>query len=108
MKLRYVVLILLVFGVGFAAGQGVPDPLKRDRREPAPSREPAPPPPRDPGMVLVPAQSLAPLPEGLSSEERRDIDVFRRASVSVVYITSLALRRDLFTFDVQGVSILGH
>jgi S1-C subfamily serine protease len=102
MKVRYLLLILLVFGVGFAAGQGVPDSLKRDRREPA-SREPAAPPARDPGMVLVPAASLAPLPEGLSSEERRDIDVFRRASVSVVFITTLALRRDLFTFDVQQI-----
>jgi S1-C subfamily serine protease len=36
----------------------------------------------------------------LSAEERRDIDVFRRASASVVFITSLALRRDAFTLDV--------
>ncbi|HKQ61791.1 MAG TPA: trypsin-like peptidase domain-containing protein, partial [Candidatus Polarisedimenticolaceae bacterium] len=40
-----------------------------------------------------------PPPEGLTPEETRDIEVFRRASPSVVFITSVALRRDFF-FDV--------
>jgi S1-C subfamily serine protease len=43
--------------------------------------------------------SEAPLPEGLSPEERRDIGVFRRASESVVYITNFARQIDLFSFD---------
>ncbi len=52
-----------------------------------------------PGMVVVPEEVLRPLPEGLGEEERRGIEVFRRASASVVYITTMALRRDFF-FDV--------
>ncbi len=50
-----------------------------------------------------PAPAAPPLPEGLSPEERRDIEVFRRARPSVVYITSIALRRDLFTLDVEQI-----
>jgi S1-C subfamily serine protease len=41
----------------------------------------------------------APLPEGLSADERRDIDVFRRASASVVFITNFTRRVDFFSFD---------
>jgi S1-C subfamily serine protease len=41
----------------------------------------------------------APLPNGLSAEERRDIDVFRRASASVVYITNFTRQVDVFSFD---------
>jgi S1-C subfamily serine protease len=41
--------------------------------------------------------------QDLSPEERRTIEIFRRARPSVVFITSLALRRDLFTLDVQQI-----
>jgi S1-C subfamily serine protease len=41
----------------------------------------------------------APLPEGLSAEERRDIDVFRRASASVVFITNYTRQLDFFSFN---------
>ena len=41
----------------------------------------------------------APLPEGLSADERRDIDVFRRASASVVFITNYTRQLDFFSFD---------
>ena len=40
-----------------------------------------------------------PCPDDLGEEERRDIQIFRQASASVVYITTVALRRDFF-FDV--------
>jgi S1-C subfamily serine protease len=53
--------------------------------------------------VLVPAATVAPLPEGVSAEEKRDVEVFRRARPSVVYITSLALRRTPLSFDVQQI-----
>jgi S1-C subfamily serine protease len=43
--------------------------------------------------------SEGPLPEGLSAEERRDIDVFRRASRSVVFITNYTRQVDFFSFD---------
>ncbi len=49
--------------------------------------------------VAVAALPDTPLPEGLSAEERRDIDVFRRASGSVVYITNYTRQVDFFSFD---------
>jgi S1-C subfamily serine protease len=54
-------------------------------------------------MVLVPASSLAPLPEDLTAEERRDIEVFRRAAPSVVYITTIAIRRRPFSLDLLQI-----
>jgi S1-C subfamily serine protease len=41
----------------------------------------------------------APLPPGLSGEERRDIEAFRRASPSVVFITNFTRQVDFFSFD---------
>jgi S1-C subfamily serine protease len=52
-----------------------------------------------PGNTVVPKEFLEPLPDGLGEEERRGIEIFRRASASVVYITTTALRRDFF-FDI--------
>jgi hypothetical protein len=39
----------------------------------------------------------------LTPEERRTIDIFRRARPSVVFMTSVSLRRDFFTLDVQQI-----
>ncbi len=50
-------------------------------------------------QVSVAALPDPPLPEGLSAEERRDIDVFRRASGSVVFITNYTRQVDFFSFD---------
>jgi hypothetical protein len=41
--------------------------------------------------------------QDLTPEERRTIEIFRRARPSVVFITSVALRRDFFTLDVQQI-----
>jgi S1-C subfamily serine protease len=94
MKRRSLLALLLVFVSGVVLGQLVrSDSLLRgaDVVEPAARRagEPA----------VVPASLLEPLPQELGEEERRHIEVFRRASASVVYITTVALRRDFF-FDV--------
>jgi S1-C subfamily serine protease len=54
----------------------------------------------------APAAQAAPPAGSLSEitpEERRDIDVFRRASASVAFITSVALRRDFFSMDVMQI-----
>jgi S1-C subfamily serine protease len=52
----------------------------------------------------VPCETALPaLPEGLTGEEKRDIDVFRRATASVVFITSIAVQRDLFSFDELAI-----
>ncbi len=48
-----------------------------------------------------PAAAQQPLPADLTSEERRDIDVFRQASPSTVYVSQVALRRGLFSLDVS-------
>ncbi len=53
------------------------------------------------GAVAAVAQQ--PLPAGLGPEEVRTIEVFRRASASVAYITSVALRRDFFSLDVMQI-----
>jgi S1-C subfamily serine protease len=45
---------------------------------------------------------VAPRPE-LTADERANIDVFRKASPSVVHITTLAAQRDLFSLNVQQV-----
>jgi S1-C subfamily serine protease len=42
----------------------------------------------------------APIPDDLSPDERRRIQVFRQSSASVVYITSIALRRSFFSMDL--------
>ena len=59
-------------------------------------------------MLALPAPGLGqPRSEShaadLTPDERRTIEVFRRARPSVVFITSVALRRDLFTLDVQQI-----
>src|SRR2546423_888510 len=95
MRWRDAIVMVLVFVVGFAAGQEVPGRARQPVRDGSTEREPAP--------ATVPAAPAGPLPEGLSGEEKRDIEVFRRAQSSVVFITSLALRRSPFSFDVQQI-----
>jgi S1-C subfamily serine protease len=117
MKTRGVLLLPFAFALGMLAGRVMPPdgraagagsrPVEGGVVAQAPAATPAPalaqapaaPPPAPP----APATAPAPLPEGLTPEERRDIEVFRRARGSVVFITSLALRRDLFTLDVEQI-----
>jgi S1-C subfamily serine protease len=75
---------LLLLGVITACGGAAPAPAAS---APAPS------------ATVSASPDTAPLPEGLSAEERRDIDVFRRASASVVYITNYTRQLDFFSFD---------
>ena len=92
MRARYFVLLVIVLLVGYAAG----------RYGGAQERRAAPPPPATTPTtpVVAPPSSAS---DGLSPEERRDIEVFRQARPSVVFIASLALRRGLFSFDVQQI-----
>ncbi len=65
------------------------------------------------GVVLLAGQAAGagaqgvakapPIPEGLGRDEVRTITVFRQAADSVVFITAVALRRDLFSLDVLQV-----
>ena len=91
MKTRLVLLLLLVFGIGWVVGQVGPAGRERARTgAQAGPRAPAVPP-------------LPPLPATLGEEEKRDIEVFRRASASVVNITSIAFQRDFFSLNIYKV-----
>jgi len=85
--LGILLLIAAVFALGFFVGRGRPS-------TPPPSYELGP---------AEPAPPQQPIPQDLTAEERRDIDVFRRASSSVVFITSIAVQRNLFSFDVMQI-----
>jgi S1-C subfamily serine protease len=95
MRARTLVLALIIFSLGLVVGRAIP--ADRERRQPERGTS------VPPGMVVVPASNLTPLPEGVSAEEKRDVEVFRRSRASVVYITSLALRRAPLSFDVQQI-----
>jgi len=86
---------LLLVSFGFALGQVaprvLPSPFPGAQGSATAHRE---------GQVAAPQPAAKPLPTGLSEDEIRDIEVFRRASASVCYITTVALRRDFFTMDV--------
>src|SRR5512132_4357726 len=102
-RLALLLLLAGVFASGFAAGQGAPDTFIARRRAPAaPPAEPA----ASAATASAPAPAapaVEPIPEGLTAEERRDIEVFRRAQVAVVFITTLSTRRDFFGFDIQQI-----
>jgi S1-C subfamily serine protease len=95
--------LLPVLLLGFVAGQLAPSMMPADvqaQAEPPPGRRPS-----GPGLgnQATATPKLPPIPSGLSEDEKRDISIFRRASRSVAFITSIALRRDLFTFDVMQI-----
>ncbi len=58
----------------------------------------APPPPVP---AAAPQVALPPIPPGLGPEEKRDIEVFRRAAPSVAFVTNIGLVRDFFSFEVD-------
>lgn len=98
MRLRTLVAVVIIFALGLVVGRVMPaDRVARAPESPPPSSS------APPGSVVVPAASLGPLPEGLGADEKRDIEVFRRTRASVVFITNLALRRGLLSFDVQQI-----
>ena len=87
MKKQLAVGFIVVFGLGFLAGQSLLGQPARVAPDAAP-------------VERVSSQE----PElDLTEEERRNIDVFQRASASVVYITSLARYRTFF-FDETRIS----
>jgi S1-C subfamily serine protease len=76
---------ILVFAIGVVAGQ-----LLHSQRVERPA-----------GVTAAVPQPEPPLPADLTDEESRNIDVFRRASASVVYITSVAEYRGFFFDETQ-------
>ena len=49
------------------------------------------------------AEPATPIPDDLLPEEKRFIEVFRKAAASVVYITTSSMQRDLFSLDAYSV-----
>ncbi len=90
MSRRYPLALILVFATGVVAGQLMDT---RTRRPPAAATSAA----------ARGAQSPPALPEGLTDDEQRNIDIFRRAQGAVVNVTNVALGRDFFSFDVLQI-----
>ena len=88
MKAKLALAALVVFAGGVVVGQwfsGGSEPLSV------------------PGPVInVPTGLAEPAEQGLGSDERRDIAVFRRATGGVVNVTSVTVRRSFF-FDVSQI-----
>ena len=92
---------LLLVGLGFIVGIGF-GRGETGRAAAASAAEPA----GEPVAAEVRVESApaaGSVPEILGPEEKRDIEVFRKASGSVVFITSIALRRDFWSFDVLQI-----
>ena len=83
MKRHVFLMFALVFVLGMVAGELLPGRLV----EPAGSARVA---------AEEPPRQLASLPDDLTPEETRNIEIFRRASASVVYITTVFEGRDFF------------
>ncbi len=87
-----------------------PDRLRRNRQprgsRARPSRCSPPPPPAGAPPASPPRTPLdsgIDLAAELMPDERRDIEVFRRAAPSVVYINSIAVRQNPLSFDVMKI-----
>ena len=110
MRLRTLLFMAVLVGFGYLAGRAMigPGPALRavatapsspggekagSGRAPA-AQSPAP---------ISAAQQSPPIPDDLTLEEKRNIDIFRRAAASVVHIANIATRRDFFSFDVMQV-----
>lgn len=88
-------LVAMVFVLGVASGG-----LWLTRSEGQAARPQA---PASPGPTAAPSGTRAdsdPVDEDLSEGERRDIAAFQRVAPSVVFVSSTALRRDIFTLNV--------
>ncbi len=98
MRLRSFSLVLLGLLVGLLLAQGVQVSLTLGppRAEAATAASPAPP-------LPAPAPAQAPPPDDLYADERRDIEVFRRAAASTVFITTSTVQRDMFSPDLYEV-----
>jgi len=98
MPIRNVLIATVALIAGFLAAQVV----SLDRREPAPqpaAAGSAPPVTTEPAAVAPAAPGLD-LDGDLEPSELRNIAIFRKSSPSVVFITSIALRRDFFSLDL--------
>ena len=95
---RYAVLLVVIFAMGFALGLVVP--ALGGSPDVSPDALPATTPVAlEQARPIAVSNPQAEIPAGLGEEERRTIEIFRRASESVVAIRSIAFRRTIFSFD---------
>ncbi len=102
MRFKSILLVLIcVFGLGNLSGFLFSRHGGASlRAEPgSPSPQPGSPQPAQAPATLT-ATTLARVPGSLTSQEERDIGIFREVSPSVVYISNIALRRDFFSLNV--------
>ncbi len=101
----YPLLLGLVLGAGFFLGLGWTAGTAQPEAQPAarPASQPGGPPTTLPiGEPTASAQQVAPRGD-LASSELSTIDLFQGSSPSVVYITTLTDRRNLWTLDVTRI-----
>jgi S1-C subfamily serine protease len=99
MKMRTILLMAVVFLAGVATGYAVDGGSAQSAATQVGERRP----------VAVPAANLAPsvvqdpIPDYLTEDERRQIQVFRSASASTVFITNVGYRRDFFSMNLEKI-----
>lgn len=106
MRARPLLGVALAVVVAFGAGWGTARVAAPGSRPPAADAFPVPIPAGAETQLPRPAQATAPgaeLPAELAPEERRAVEIFRRASASVVHVANLAVRQDLFSLDVLRI-----
>jgi S1-C subfamily serine protease len=107
MRARTLAVVVVAAAVGYLAGRGGLPPLLVSAPLTAAAPSAAAPTDGGPGGPSGPSPppgAASPeLPGDLSADERRTVEVFRRASASVVHIANIAVRQDLFSLDVLQV-----
>lgn len=103
MRLRTLFVILVAGAIGYIVGRAdiqlprVWGPfLAAESSAATPTRGAA-------GTRPSPAEVSAEAAGDLIADERRIVEVFRRASISVVHIANLAMRQDLFSLDALQI-----
>lgn len=105
MHARTLVVILLTGAIGYSVGRAEIQPLRTWRPFLAAESSASTSPESAAGTRPAPSPAVAPT-EGtgdLTANERRIVEVFRRASSSVVHIANLAVRQDFFSLDVLQI-----
>ncbi len=88
MRAAIVLVMFLALVTGIWIGQMTLAPAERPYAAPSPLD------------AVGAAETGGTVPEDLGDDEHRNIEIFRRASDSVVFITSIAYRRDFFSMDI--------
>jgi len=109
MRLRSLLFALILVASGYLVGRALTGPIASAGAG-AGDRPARPDAGASARSAAVPAPAALPValqnqgvPDDLTSEEKRNIDIFRRAASSVVHIANIATRRDFFSFDVMQI-----